>query len=116
MTRLSTARRVIVAFLVLLAAAMFLVALCYMQSARAGEGCGVTRHEFMSAPYAHKARVEAFWGTGPGRRSDHVFPASPRFVAYDYPTCVRGGWVTVVYRETTLQAQQFWLMTPGREG
>lgn len=77
--------------------------------AAAGRGC-VTVEEFETAPFARKARVEAFWDAS-GRRTERVEPGSARHVAYEYDAC-GPGWVVVVYRRTSRAALQFWSWTP----
>ena len=98
-TLLTLTRLTLVAFV-----ATVVLACLSMTPAHAGGGDNCVKwDEFVTAPWAQKQQVEKFWGTGPGRKSKHVFPTSPGQVAYDYPSC-DGGITTAVYRERSWQS------------
>ena len=79
--------------------------------AHGAAGC-VDHHEFLTAPWTHKDRLEAFWGTGPGRRTDSIVLGNPNLITYEYPTCRGTGFVVVAFRRTTWQSQQMYEFVP----
>lgn len=95
-----------------LAAAAIASTLAVGGPAEAVKPC-VSEDEFMTAPYAHKRHVEKFWAAE-GRRTDVVDPGPKTWEAWEYRSCEhpKDGWVVVLYRSKTKQAQAFLMWTP----